>query len=402
MATINSSAAADAFAAANSDVQSRRTQVAQFAIFRAARYLSESKQDEAIREFKNALAFDPQNATAHTYLGKIFQSQGKIEEAVHEFKQVIQNDKTSATPRNNLGNAYLQDKQYANAETEFKLAARLDPTDPVADYTLGNIYTLTDRFSEAEAQFTKVARISPGDGNVPYSLGVLYNKMERPEAAVQQLNKALELKKSFPAANYELGVAYLAMGKTDEADAQLNILITTDTGLASDLMFLRDKPTIASIEDANNINFNAGLGSGTPLWMLNPVELSTPNASVKAAVAIQFTNEMDAASVMNPANWEISRAKGTEGGYYNSSMPPSANEVNIPKRPFFVTYDPVSRQAKVFFILNQNGTIDIGSGNPGATIDPSHLVFKFSGVDAAGRQMDTSGDQINGYSLRSF
>jgi tetratricopeptide (TPR) repeat protein len=402
MATVDSSSGANAFASANSDVQARRIQVAQFAILRAATHLSESNQDEAIKEFKNALVFDPQNETAHTYLGKIYQSQGKIAEAIKEFKQVIQNDRTSVTARNNLGNAYLQDKQYANAEQEFKYAARMDPTDPLADYTLGNIYTQTDRFSEAEAQFIKVAKVSPNDANVPYSFGVLYNKMARPEAAAQQLEKALSLKKDFPAANYELGAAYLKMGETDKADAQLNILLTKDAGLANDLLFLRDTPKIAYMEDTNNENFNSGLGARTPLWMLDPTRLSTPNSSIRAAVAIQFTNEMDAASVMNPANWEISRADGSEGGYYNSSMPASANEVSIPKRPFSVTYDPVTRQAKIFFILNQNGSIDIGNGNAGATIDPSHLVFKFSGIDAAGRQMDTTGDQIDGYSIRAY
>jgi hypothetical protein len=105
---------------------------------------------------------------------------------------------------------------------------------------------------------------------------------------------------------------------------------------------------------------------------------------------------------MNPSNWEISRANTTEGGYYNSSLPPTGNEVNIPKRPFSISYDPLTRQAKVYFILNQNGSVDIGNGNQGATIDPAHLVFKFSGVDAAGRQMDTSGDQIDGWSIRAY
>ena len=402
MPTIDPSSGANAFASANNDVQARRTQVAQFAIFRAAKHLSESNQDDAIREFKNALAFDPQNETAHTYLGKIYQSQGNITEAVKEFKQVIQNNRTSVDAHNNLGNAYMQDQQYANAEVEFKLAARLDPSDPLADFTLGMIYTQTDRFGEAEAQFNKVAKVSPGDGNVPYSLGVLYNKMSRPEAAAQQLNKALILKKDFPAANYELGVAYLKMGETDKADEQLNILFTKDAGLASDLLFMRDKPRIAYIEETNNDNFISGLGARTPLWMLDPAGLSAPNASIKATVAIQFTNEMDAASVMNPANWEISKAKSTEGGYYNNTIPTNANEVTIPKRPFSVTYDPVTRQARVVFILNQNSSIDLGKGNAGATIDPSHLVFKFSGVDAAGREMDTTGDQIDGYSISAF
>jgi tetratricopeptide (TPR) repeat protein len=402
MAKIDTSATANAFASVNSDVQARRNQIAQFAIYRAATQLSESKLDDAIREFKNALAFDPQNATAHTYLGKIYQSQGKTAEAITEFKRVVQNDRTSVDALNNLGSAYMSDKQYANAEQEFKLAARLDPVDQIADYTLGLLFTETDRFGEAETQFNKVARVSPRDGNVPYSLGVLFNKMGRPEAAVQQLEKALTLRKEFPAANYELGAAYLSLGETEKADTQLSILVTKDAGFASDLLFLRDKPKIAYIEESNNINFISGLGGGTPLWMLNPMELSTPNASIRVAVAIQFTNEMDAESVMNPANWEISRAQNTEGGYYNNFMPIGANEVAIPERPFSVIYDPLTQQARVFFILNQNSSLDFGKGNAGATIDPSHLVFKFSGIDAAGRQMDTTGDQIDGYSIRAF
>jgi Tfp pilus assembly protein PilF len=402
MATVDPSAATDAFAAANSDLQTRRAQIAQFALLRAATHMSNNDQDGAIKELKNTLAFDPQNETAHTYLGQIYQSQGKIPEAVKELTQVILTDRTSATAHNNLGNAYLQDKQYDNAEKEYKLASGLDPTNPVADYTLGNLYTQTARYTEAEAQFAKVAKISPQDANVPYSLGVLYNKMERPKDAALQLTKALTLKTDFAAANYELGVSYIKMGDTDNADKQLVILSTKDTGLASDLQYLRDTPQIAYMEDTNNENFNSGLGARTPIWMLDPTHLSTPNASIRVGVAIQFTNDMDAASVMNPSNWEISRANTTEGGYYNSSLPPTGNEVNIPKRPFSISYDPLTRQAKVYFILNQNGSVDIGNGNQGATIDPAHLVFKFSGVDAAGRQMDTSGDQIDGWSIRAY
>jgi tetratricopeptide (TPR) repeat protein len=390
------------FASINDDVQANRSRVAQFAIYRAAQHLSSGNQDEAIREFKNALAFDAQNTTAHTYLGKIYQSRGEMTEAIKEFTKVVQIDRISVSARNNLGNAYMSDKQYASAEEEFKVAARLDPTDPVADYTLGVMYTETDRFGEAEAQFTKVAARSPRDGNVAYSLGVLYNKMGRPEAAVQQLEKALTLKADFPAANYELGAAYLTLGETEKADEQLNILLTKDAGFANDLLFLRDKPRIANIEETNNISFISGLGAGTPLWMLEPMSLSTPNAGIRVAVAIQFTNEMDAASVMNPSNWDISRAHDSKGGFYNNTMPTGANEVLIPHRPFSVTYDPVTRQARVFFIVNQNSSIDLAGGNAGATIDPSHLVFRFSGIDAAGRKMDASGDQISGYSIRAY
>ena len=105
---------------------------------------------------------------------------------------------------------------------------------------------------------------------------------------------------------------------------------------------------------------------------------------------------------MNPANWDISRAQDMKGGFYNYTMPVGPNEVSIPNRPFSVSYDPLTHQAKVFFLLNQNSSIDLLNNNSGATIDPKHLVFKFSGVDAAGRKMDTTGDQISGFSMSSY
>lgn len=402
MGVLDSVAASNPFASATTAVEARRSQVAQYAIYNAAQKMAAGDYDLAIKSFKTALAFDAQNTTAHTYLGKIYQSQERQAEAIAEFKKVVQLDNLSTEAWNNLGNAYMRDKQYALAEEQFKRSASLDPTDPVADYTLGVMYTDTEQFKEAEAQFKKVQKTSPRDGNVAYSLGVLYNKMGNAEDAAKELKRALEFKPDFAAANYELGAAYVTMGDMEKAGDQLDVLISKDVGLANDLLFLMEKPEISYIEESDNISFNSRLGGGTPLWMLDPSQLSTAGATVRVAVAIQFSNEMDAASVMNPANWDISRAHDSKGGYYNNMMPVGPDEVSIPNRPFSVTYDPATHQARVFFLLNQNSRIDILNGNRGATIDPSHLLFKFSGIDKAGRKMSTSGDQISGYSMKSY
>ncbi len=272
------------------------------------------------------LVFDPQNTDAYASLGKIYQSKGNIAEAVKYFKTGVQLDRTSVTAHNNLANAYLQDKQYAKAEKEFKISANMDPINTVADYTLGIIYTQSGRFAEAEAQFNKVAKVAPRDGNVPYSLGVLYNKMGSPEDAASKLEKALVLKKDFPAANYELGVAYVNMGETDKAAAQLSILDAKQSRFANDLSFVLSKPKMIYMDAANNRGFDQLLGALTkdnkrtlltkldPLWLLDPTLLAAPYSSRKVSVAIQFNNEMGIASIMNPVNWEISRAKSTEGG----------------------------------------------------------------------------------------
>ncbi|MEI6827860.1 MAG: tetratricopeptide repeat protein [Desulfuromonadales bacterium] len=395
MADMFSSSGTDPFAGIYDNVQAQRSQVAQYALNKAATFWNAKKTDEAITEFKKVLAFDPQNSDAIASLGKIYQGKGNTAEAIRYFKTGVQLDRTSVTAHNNLANAYLQAKQNTDAEKEFKISARMDPLNPLADYTLGILYTQTDRFAEAEAQFNKVAKVSPRDGNVPYSLGVLYNKMGRPEDAAKKLVNALSLKKDFPAANYELGAAYVAMGETDKATEQLKILDTKKSSFANDLSFLLNKPKMLFMDASNNRSFNQLLRAGSPLWMLDPTLLKAPDASKKVSVAIQFNNKMDIASIMNPANWEIARAKSTEGGYYNNSMPVKSTEVTIPKRPFSVTYNPATRQASVTFTVQQNAAGD-------ATIDPAHLVFKFSGKDASGRQMDTTGDQIDGYAAKAF
>jgi len=47
--------------------------------------------------------------------------------------------------------------------------------------------------------------------------------------------------------------------------------------------------------------------------------------------------------------------------------------------------------ATVYFSVDQNATAD-------ATIDPKHIVFKFSGLDAYGKAMDASADEYAGFS----
>ena len=68
----------------------------------------------------------------------------------------------------------------------------------------------------------------------------------------------------------------------------------------------------------------------------------------------------------------------------------SPTEVTVPPIPESVTYDPTTYRATVYFSVSQNSAIADG------TLDPSHLVFKFSGTDAFGNPMDSDGDEFMG------
>ena len=383
-------------------VQGQRYQLANYAINKAAQYMQDKKTDEAITEFKKALAFDPENTTALTYMGKLYMQQGKNYEAIKTFKDLVRQQPLSVNAKVNLGNAYLQDKQFVESEKAFKDAARLDPLNPLADYTLGHQYLQTDRLKEAEAQFLKAQKAAPKDGNVYYGLGAVYNKMEKFDQAVISLQKALSLKENFPAVNYELGIAFNGLGKVEEAKKQLSILQRANAPQADDLKFVLNKPRLVSMDTSKSGGFSELMGAGTPLWMLdtenvmNPDSLANPNTSKKFTVTFQFNNDMDLSSVTNPLNWSITRGNNTAAGYYNDYIPIKTDrEVALPPVPLSVTFDPINRQAMVTFNINQNA-----AGN--ATIDPKHLVFKFSGKDAEGRQMDTAADEIDGYAMEAF
>jgi tetratricopeptide (TPR) repeat protein len=374
--------------------QSQRANLANYVIQQAARYLQNKNQDAALKEFKKALAFDSENYTAHQYIGNIYLSQGKTKEAIKEFKENVRLQPLSVNSLVDLGNAYIQDKNYTEAEKSLKKAARMDPLNPVADYTLGHLYLNTDRLNEAEAEFKKAQKVSPKDGNVYYSLGMLYNKQGKYEDAAKNLEKALTLKKDFPAANYELGVAYDGMGETEKAQNQLSILNSSDYSLAQDLKYVINKPAIVSMDTSKSGGFVELLGAGTPLWALDPTLLA-PDSSKEFSITFTFSEKMDIASVSNPINWSITRAKGGTAGYYNNTMPVTSKEVSIPKFPLSVTYNDLTNEATIKFRLNQNsdGT---------ATIDPSHLVFSFKGKDASGRTMDSAADEIDGHALKAF
>jgi len=376
------------------DQSAQRSQLAQYAIIKASQYLRDDHKAEAITAFKQALAFDPQNTTAISYIGNLNLALGNQFEAIKAFKELVRLLPDSVDARMKLGNAYLQDKQYDESEKVYEQAAKLDPTDPLPKFTLGMQYLDTDRLQDAETMFLEVQRLAPGDGNVYYGLGLLYNKQGKHEDAAKNLITALGLKPNFPAAKYELGVAFSNLGMQDEANAQLQSLINDGSSYAADLNYVLDKPRMVSIEVAPQSQFNLSLGAKTPLWTFDASFL-TPDTSKVVSVNIQFDKNMDAASVTNPRNWSISKAKGGVAGYYNSTVPTGASEVTIPSTPLAVTYNAYTGAATVSFMINQNATAD-------ATIDPGHLVFKFTGKDADGRSMDTSADEIDGAADQSF
>jgi len=162
---------------------------------------------------------------------------------------------------------------------------------------------------------------------------------------------------------------------------------TADT--LSRYMYKVDPPKMMFADSSTSFPFL--MGKGTPLAALNSY-LVNPNSSKTVSITIQFDKQMDPDSIGNPANWQISRATGQGPGQaYNFGLPISPNETRLSPIPSTVTWNADNLTATVYFTVTQNAAAN-------ATIDPSHIEFKFSGKDIYGLKMNPKFDQFTGFS----
>ena len=348
----------------------------------------------AAHEIQRSLSMDPTNTQAINYLGNTFLAQKKESEAIKAFKSSLAMDPTQDTVHVSLANIYLGQKKYNDAEKEFKASVKLNPTDTVAPYMLGQMYQQQGRYAEAENQFKKVIRMAPKDANPLYALGATYNKEGKYADAVKVLTQAVKLKPKMAAAHLELGTAYGALGDTNNAQMEVDKLTTISEAQGALLQAIVAKPKMVAVGGGLTDNFSSALGMSTQMVAMD-TSLLKANTSKEFSLTFSFDSQMDPKSVQDPSNWSITKATGGAAGYYNNLLPIVPTEAYIPQNPTRVTYDPTQQQATVTFLLSQNATAD-------ATLDPSHMVFKFFGTDSKGKTMDPTADQFDGAAQMPF
>jgi tetratricopeptide (TPR) repeat protein len=398
---------ANAVFSATAPTQDQVDAIATSALSRGLTDYTNGDIDGAIVELKNSIAFSPysdNSLTAFKYLATAYEKQDKTSEAINAYKQASGLFPTDDELHSKLGLIYFNQKDYESADAEYSKAVKIDPNVSSSVYSLGQVYIAEGRYTDAETQFKKVILISPDDPSGSYALGQTYRKMGRYDEAVAQLNTAIEMDSSYSEAYLELGKTYADMKQPDKANEQVSALsdlakFQSDTtsqsssqAQATELQNYITKFAAPKFVAAYSSNgFITSSGSGTHISSIYS-DLSSPNSSRTFTMNFSFSKEMDASSVQNLSNWLISRASGSEtGGAYNWGLDVKSSELSISPIPLNVTYNSKTLTAQVTFQLTQNSE---GNG----TLDPSHIMFKFSGVDTYGNAMSVSANQYSGIS----
>jgi tetratricopeptide (TPR) repeat protein len=347
--------------------------------------------DNAIREFKRTIALAPYTANsfnAFDYMATAQMKNGKPADAEKTYKQAIKIFPSADGLHLNLGNLLFAEGRYEEATEHYAIAVKINPTDSENRYSLGQGYLASGKYDDAEAQFQKVIAMQPRDSDGYYALGQTYRQAGKLDEAETQLEKSLTLNDDFAYAHFELGMLYAEQRQITLAVEQLDMISEELPDPAEKLqnkIYEKAEPRFLS---AYSNGLNLASTAGTKVSSLDS-SLATPEATKNFTVNFVFNKDMNISSVQDINNWGISRSTSYRtGGPYNWGISTPPTEIGLSHQPEYVIYDPETLSAKVTFSIAQNSSGD-------GTVDLSHLVFKFNGMDSYGNAMDSSADEYN-------
>jgi predicted CXXCH cytochrome family protein len=194
----------------------------------AQAYLSEGRQADAIRLYREALRHAPDFVPALRSLGAALTREGQPEEAW----KVLGSVPGDATAAHERGLALQRLGRTAEAVAALEEACRLDPDFPEAFNSLGGVYFEAKQGARAAEAFREAVRIRPDYAEAHNNLAnVLQAEGDFPHAR-EHYETAIGLQPQYAAAHFNYGGALIAQQRFAEAEKQLEAAVQQQPDLA--------------------------------------------------------------------------------------------------------------------------------------------------------------------------
>jgi tetratricopeptide (TPR) repeat protein len=188
-----------------------------------------TKYEQAIDHFQQAVADDPSLINARLYLATAFAQQyipgadtpdnNKFaEQAIDQYKIVLQADPKNINSIKGIAYLYLQMKKFDLAKEFYKKASDADPNDPEPYYSIA-VIDWTQTYIPRQEERVKIAGIKPEDSLAAKDKKACARVKEKNEKNVHEgidnLNEALKLRP-----DYDDAMAYMNLMYRERADIQ--------------------------------------------------------------------------------------------------------------------------------------------------------------------------------------
>jgi TolB-like protein len=165
------------------------------------------------KEFKRALALNPNSAPIHSQYAAYLMRLGRLDEAIAQAKLNLQLDPVSSRSHSNLGFINYFARHYDEALANIQKADDIDKDAWEFDFPRATIYVEKGMYDQAIAEFKKL-------GDQPHALGHMgnvYARMGRAAEARDLISRLQEHVQSDGIGRYEIAIIYAGLGEKGEA-----------------------------------------------------------------------------------------------------------------------------------------------------------------------------------------
>lgn len=170
----------------------------------------------------------PASYRVHQLSAEIFEVQARYDEAVAEYRRAIASNPKAPGLHYDLGRALLMQSHGSealeSARAEFEAERQLNPEDAATEFQLGQIAQVQGKREDAALHFKSALKLSPDFPEALVALAKLDSQAKRYGAAIPALQRAIVLQPSNEPAHYALMMAYRDSGQMEKARAEQQTL----------------------------------------------------------------------------------------------------------------------------------------------------------------------------------
>lgn len=142
-------------------------------------------------QFRRVLRLDPQDTDIWLSLGLIYERVGRIDTAIKTYRQAVSYAPDNASARNRLAIALAEAGRAEEAVVEASEAVRLAPADAYARTNLADLLSDRGRLKEAIVEYQRAVMSDPGSSLIRYNFGLALEADGRTEEAFNEYQQVL-------------------------------------------------------------------------------------------------------------------------------------------------------------------------------------------------------------------
>jgi tetratricopeptide (TPR) repeat protein len=193
------------------------TRAPQSYIAEAEAYYGQGQLDQAIAAYEQAVAINPDDATAHMRLAQLLTLRQHTARAVHQAQQAVLLEPSNPQALGTLCQALDWDGRYTEAFDACECAIELDPNDAEAHAYLARVYVDTGDWIPARQYAQKAVDLNYQSMEAHFNQGYVMEAQGRYRQAAEAYENAIVLHPKLAPLYISAGQNYRVLGKFTEA-----------------------------------------------------------------------------------------------------------------------------------------------------------------------------------------